>query len=108
MNRRWLALFALLCVPQLSAAQSKAKPSQRPQSVAGQPARDDAQQPGMVVTGDREAPLVLHIVPWQEPKPVPPRDVQLQSLIPQVFEYAPSVLDAPENRPLPRPAAATR
>ena len=105
---RWLALFALLCVPQISAAQVKAKPSQRPQSAAGQPAREDAQQPGMVVTGDREAPLVLHIVPWQEPKPVPQRELPLQPLIPQVLEYPPSVLDAPENRPLGKAGAPTR
>jgi hypothetical protein len=93
----------------MSAAQAKAKAPQRPQGAAGQPVKEAAQQqPGMVITGDREAPLVLHIVPWQEPKPVPPREIPLQPLIPQVLDYAPSVLDAPENRPLGKPAAVAR
>jgi hypothetical protein len=116
MIARWLALIALLCVPQITAAQAKAP--QRPSAAAGQPAKgitqqqpvkgDPQQQPGMVITGDREAPLVLHIVPWQEPKPVLPRELSRQALIPDVLDYAPSVLEAPENRPLGKPPAVVR
>lgn len=40
----------------------------------------------MVVTGDREAPLVLYIVPWQDPKPLRVPDVDMPPVIPRVFD----------------------
>lgn len=80
---RWLATIALSCVPLVSAAQER-------------PAEGAA---GMVITGDREAPLVLYIVPWQEPKPVPPPPPPLQSLLPAVVDRPDGgVLDDPKNR----------
>lgn len=88
MIRKWPVLIALSCAPQLAAAQ----------------AAGGAQQPGMVITGDREAPLVLYIVPWQEPKPVVPPQMPGQELMPPVVDHLRSVLDEPENRP-PGPAA---
>lgn len=57
---------------------------------------------GMVIRGDQEAPLVLYIVPWQEPKalelPAP-----LIPLLPQVFDRERSLIDDPAQRSLTVP-----
>lgn len=54
----------------------------------------------MVITGDREAPLVMSILPWAEPKPVVPPEAPLQPLLPQVIDYNRSLVDDPANRPI--------
>lgn len=56
---------------------------------------------GMVVTGDQEAPLVLTIVPWQEPRQLPPPPVQLAPIIPLVLDHERGLADDPLSRPLP-------
>lgn len=90
---RWALLIALSCVPPISAAQAP-------------PARNVESSGGMVITGDREAPLVLHIVPWQEPKAVVPAQVPLQPLLPDVVDRARGVLEDPANgRPDTRQSA---
>lgn len=58
-------------------------PKQKPQKTQPQ---EQASTQGMVIAGDREAPLVLYVVPWQEPKPVPPRAAERSALIPNVYE----------------------
>lgn len=69
--------------------------------LAAPAARTAAEQPGMVITGDREAPLVLYIVPWQEPALPPLPTVPLRPLVPQVLDedYARLPATAPANRP---------
>lgn len=71
-------------------------------SVSGAPApsntaRTASADQGMVIRGDQEAPLVLYIVPWQEPKvlELPP---PLIPLLPQVFEGERSIADDPAHR----------
>lgn len=83
---RWLALaLALFAAPHALFAQSDA------------PAAAGAAAPGMVVTGDREAPLVLYIVPWQEPRMAAP-EVVLQPLLPIVLDQSRSLADDPLNQ----------
>ena len=84
---RGAMLIALSFLPSLAGARA---PPARPAEATG----------GMVITGDREAPLVLHIVPWQEPKPVAPPRAPLQELLPAVVDRPQGVLDDPANRPL--------
>lgn len=57
---------------------------------------------GMVVTGDQEAPLVLTIVPWQEPRPrpAPPPPITVPAL-PDVLDHDRGIADEPMSRPLP-------
>lgn len=84
MTSRWPVLIALSCVPLVSAAQER--PAEVPAA-------------GMVITGDREAPLVLYIVPWQEPKPVQAPQPPLQPLLPAAVDRPDGgVLDDPRNR----------
>jgi len=61
--------------------------------------------PGMVITGDREAPLVLYIVPWQEPRTAAP-EVVLQPLLPKVLDQSRSLADDPLHQASALPAAA--
>lgn len=79
-------LVAISCSPVIAQAQN-------PPAVAA------SATGSMVITGDREAPLVLHIVPWQEPKPVVPPPVALQQLLPEVVDQPRGVLEDPLNRP---------
>lgn len=51
----------------------------------------------MLVTGDREAPLVLSIVPWAEPTSAAPPDVPLHPLIPKVIDYNRRLSDEPAS-----------
>lgn len=83
--RHWMLLVALSCVPLICVAQSKGRPVES--------------SGGMVITGDREAPLVLHIVPWQDPKAVVPPQVPLQPLIPVVVDSVRGVFNEPDNKP---------
>lgn len=66
------------------------------QAAAAAPA-GAAAAPGMVITGDREAPLVLYIVPWQEPRMAAPEVVQ-QPLLPKVLDQSRSPADDPLNQ----------
>lgn len=63
-----------------------------------------AAAPGMVITGDREAPLVLYIVPWQEPRTEAP-EVVLQPLLPKVLDQLRSLADDPLNQATAPPTA---
>lgn len=68
-------------------------------TAASKPSRGVPGDQGMVIRGDQEAPLVLYIVPWQEPKALelsPP----LIPLLPQVFDGERSLIDDPVNRPI--------
>lgn len=60
----------------------------------------------MTITGDREAPLVLSIIPWADPKAIVPPDVPLQVLLPKVIDYNRSLLDEPINRAVGAPQRA--
>lgn len=53
---------------------------------------------GTVVRGDQEAPLVLFIVPWQEPKTLEVPPPQPIPLLPKVFDHDRSLVDDPVNR----------
>lgn len=65
------------------------------------------QQPGMVITGDQEAPLVMYIVPWKDSDVPDPPDVLRQPLLPPVLDYNRSLIDDPLNRSVgPRPRAS--
>jgi hypothetical protein len=68
-------------------------------TAAGNNSRTTPADQGMVIRGDQEAPLVLYIVPWQEPKamelPAP-----LIPLLPQVFDHERSLIDDPVHRSL--------
>lgn len=80
-----------------------------PKATAAKEAPQSAPAAGMVITGDREAPLVMSIIPWAEPKPVVPPDAPLLPLLPQVIDYNRSLVDDPVNRPInpaPRGTAA--
>lgn len=70
-----------------------------PANVAGAGRGQESGQ-GMVLRGDQEAPLVLYIVPWQDPKPVPAPEAPQVPLLPKVFDHQRSLLDDPVNRPL--------
>lgn len=71
-------------------------------AAVGKNARPAPADQGMVIRGDQEAPLVLYIVPWQEPKalelPAP-----LIPLLPQVFDGERSLIDDPAHRSLTLP-----
>lgn len=86
MSKYWHLLGALCCLPAWAAP-------------AGSPGSQ--QSPGMVITGDREAPLVLYIVPWQEPKALPPPAALMQTLLPNVIDYNRSLIEDPLNRSEP-------
>lgn len=83
-----------------------------PKAAAASAAKESPQSApaaGMVITGDREAPLVMSIIPWAEPKPVVPPEAPLLPLLPQVIDYNRSLVDDPVNRPInpaPRGTAA--
>lgn len=78
MRALWLVVLAT-ALPQLALAQA-------PRREAAAPARTEAKakpesrravpraggEAGMVVTGEQEAPQVLFVIPWQEPRPKPP------------------------------------
>lgn len=66
-------------------------------AAASNSARTASADQGMVIRGDQEAPLVLYIVPWQEPKALelPP---PLIPLLPQVFDGERSLADDPAHR----------
>lgn len=80
-----LAMLSLWFAPTLGA------------TAAAKSARTVPADQGMVIRGDQEAPLVLYIVPWQEPKamelPAP-----LVPLLPQVFDRERSLIDDPVHR----------
>lgn len=63
----------------------------------GKNARTVPADQGMVIRGDQEAPLVLYIVPWQEPKAVE-LPAPLVPLLPQVFDRERSLVDDPVHR----------
>lgn len=79
-------LAILFCAPLLA------------QAADSPPSGNPTQQPGMVIKGDQEAPLVLYIVPWQEPKQPAPPEVPRQALIPAVLDDNKSLVDDPVNR----------
>lgn len=66
-------------------------------TATGKSVRTAPADQGMVIRGDQEAPLVLYIVPWQEPKamelPAP-----LVPLLPQVFDRERGLVDDPVHR----------
>jgi hypothetical protein len=92
MKRLATALAALVMTTSVGAQQSAAK----------RPVTSPKADAGMVVTGDQEAPLVLTIVPWQEPKPLaaPPPAGVLPAL-PLVLDHERGVAEEPLSRPLP-------
>lgn len=55
---------------------------------------------GIVITGDREGPLGLHIAPWQEPAALLP-DALIQSRLPKVFDDPRGLAEDSVNRQFP-------
>jgi hypothetical protein len=55
---------------------------------------------GIVITGDREGPLGLHIAPWQEPAAILP-EALIQSRLPKVFDDPRSLAEDSVNRQFP-------
>jgi hypothetical protein len=43
-------------------------------------------QPGTLIKGDQEAPLVLYVVPWQEPRVPEVPEADLQPVLPKVLD----------------------
>lgn len=82
----------------VAALASGAMAQQAKQNRPSTPPKTDA---GMVVTGDQEAPLVLTIVPWQEPKQLPPPPVSVAPIVPVVLDHERGVAEDPLSRPLP-------
>lgn len=66
-------------------------------TAAGSNSRSTPADQGMVIRGDQEAPLVLYIVPWQEPKAIE-LPAPLVPLLPQVFDRERSLSDDPMHR----------
>ena len=89
MRRLLLALALSLAVAPAFAQRSAAKGSA------------PAPEAGMVITGDKEAPLVLYIVPWQEPASAAPPAVDVLPLLPQVLDDLRSVADRPADADRP-------
>ena len=56
------------------------------------------QEPRMVVRGDQEAPLVMFVVPWQEPKTPAMPGASMLVLWPKVLDHERSFVDEPVNR----------
>lgn len=70
-----------------------------PQSAPVAPAVHPAEgEQGMVIRGDQEAPLVLYIVPWQEPGAHALPEAPLPPLLPKVLDRERSLIDDPANR----------
>ena len=55
-------------------------------SVTATAAPTPANQQGMVIKGDQEAPLLLYIVPWQEPRIPEVPEADLQPVLPKVLD----------------------
>lgn len=73
MERRIIISLALaLTASPIFAAETEGKPV--------------AEQAGMQIKGDHEAPLVLYIVPWQEPSVPDVPEADLQPVLPNVLD----------------------
>ena len=90
------AAVARPAIPAIPASPAPAAAVARPASPAGAASGDQ----GMVIKGDQEAPLVLYIVPWQEPKVQVLPEAPLQALLPVVLDSDRSLVDDPINRTL--------
>ena len=55
---------------------------------------------GMVITGEREGPVGLHVAPWQDPVETEP-EVFLQARLPLVLDHSRSVAEDAINRSFP-------
>ena len=94
-------LLVFLWQPRLVLAQAAKSVSAAAQkSSQAAPPSQASPVAGMVITGDREAPLVLSIIPWVEPKPVTPPVIPLQALLPKVIDYNRPLLEEPDNQPV--------
>lgn len=60
---------------------------------------------GIVISGDREGPRGLYLVPWQEPVAQLP-DALLQARLPKVLDDSFGLADDPVNRQFPAPEVA--
>lgn len=80
--RAWWLVALATALPQIAVAQAPrpdaaeaAKTDARGGATSGRAVRRAGGEAGMVVTGEQEAPQVLFILPWQEPRPKPPPSV---------------------------------
>ncbi len=55
-------------------------------AVAAQLANGAPARQGMIVTGDRELPRILYVVPWKEAQPPPAGELRLADPWPRVFD----------------------
>lgn len=94
----FLTMSQLVCAQSSKSTNLPAKTGQpaptSPQT--GRPAESSAAR--MLITGDREAPLILSIIPWSEPKMTALPEVPLYPLLPIVFDGAVNLVDEPGNR----------
>jgi hypothetical protein len=86
-----LAAAGAALVAQLAAAQPAAPPGKPPRGPGAA---------GMVITGDQEAPQVLTIVPWQEPRRVDPAPLPALPALPTVLDHERTLAEEPLSRPL--------
>jgi hypothetical protein len=70
------------------------------QAQSARPARPAASANGIVITGDREGPLGLHVAPWQEPAAMLP-EALIQSRLPKVFDDPRGLAEDSVNRQFP-------
>lgn len=75
MMRRIILACGLVAIPACSAI-----------AAAASEVRAPAYQPGMIIKGDQEAPLVLYVVPWQDPRVPEVPEADLQPVLPRVLD----------------------
>lgn len=95
--RRLAPIGLLLAVGAGSASAAPAVSASRGQPAVGKIVQGDE---GTVIRGDQEAPLVLYIVPWQDPKPQPLPEAPLIPLLLKAYDHDRSLIDDPANQSL--------
>lgn len=64
--------------------------------------RERSSTNGIVITGEREGPLGLHLAPWQEPAAILP-EAMIQARLPMVLDDPRSLAEDSVNRQFPAP-----
>jgi len=80
-----------------------AKPRSGQAAASGALAKTDKPSAAMVVAGDREAPLVLSIIPWAEPRMSALPEAPVVQLLPSVLDSDAGIFDAAVRRSSAKP-----
>lgn len=83
----------------LGAATSAAAPTQSASTPAGA-AKQGETPDRMIISGERDGPLGMRVIPWQDPATVLP-DALLQAQLPERIDATHSLADDPVNRRVP-------